>query len=117
MRFDDCLQQLATIKKDTMLMIFFPGPRYFEENPTEMNHLRHDGELRTARQQAHLKHVPDYLLPKEGRQGIAAGDIGFVPLKKHDRRAGPKRKGGGKKKVGARRGDPLKTFKARRKTK
>ncbi|KAL7920680.1 DEAD domain-containing protein [Trichoderma austrokoningii] len=89
--------------------------RYFEENPTEMNHLRHDGELRTARQQAHLKHVPDYLLPKEGRQGIAAADIGFVPLKKRDGRAGTKRKGGGRK--GARRGDPLKTFKARRKTK
>lgn len=98
------------------LMLSFPN-RYFEENPTEMNHLRHDGELRTARQQAHLKHVPDYLLPKEGRQGIADGDIGFVPLKKHDRRAGTKRKGGGKRKVGARKGDPLKTFKARRKTK
>jgi hypothetical protein len=81
-----------------MMLIIFVLDRYFEENPTEMTHLRHDGELRTARQQAHLKHVPDYLLPKEGRQGIAAGDIGFVPLKKHDRRAGTKRKGGGKRK-------------------
>ncbi|QYT03231.1 hypothetical protein H0G86_010201 [Trichoderma simmonsii] len=92
--------------------------RYFEENPSEMNHLRHDGELRTARQQAHLKHVPDYLLPKEGRQALTAGDIGFVPLKKFGGRAGTKRKGGKRgAKAGVRKGDPLKTFKARRKTK
>jgi ATP-dependent RNA helicase DDX56/DBP9 len=92
--------------------------RYFEENPSEMNHLRHDGELRTARQQAHLKHVPDYLLPKEGRQALTAGDVGFVPMKRFDRRAGTKRKGGKKSgKAGVRKGDPLKTFKARRKTK
>ncbi|KAL7815576.1 P-loop containing nucleoside triphosphate hydrolase protein [Trichoderma gracile] len=92
--------------------------RYFEENPSEMNHLRHDGELRTARQQAHLKHVPDYLLPKDGRQALTAGDVGFVPMKKFDRRAGTKRKGGKKSgKAGVRKGDPLKTFKARRKTK
>ncbi|KAL7809411.1 P-loop containing nucleoside triphosphate hydrolase protein [Trichoderma aethiopicum] len=92
--------------------------RYFEENPSEMNHLRHDGELRTARQQAHLKHVPDYLLPKEGRQALTAGDVGFVPMKKFDRRSGTKRKGGKRSgKAGVRKGDPLKTFKARRKTK
>ncbi|KAL7788370.1 P-loop containing nucleoside triphosphate hydrolase protein [Trichoderma ceciliae] len=93
--------------------------RYFEENPAEMNHLRHDGELRTARQQDHLKHVPDYLLPKEGRQGLTSGNIGFVPLKKFDKRAGSKRKGGSKRssKAGVRKGDPLKTFKARRRTK
>lgn len=83
-----------------------------------MNHLRHDGELRTARQQAHLKHVPDYLLPKEGRQALTAGDIGFVPLKKFGGRAGSKRKGGKRSvKGGVRKGDPLKTFKARRRAK
>ncbi|PTB65053.1 DEAD-domain-containing protein [Trichoderma citrinoviride] len=92
--------------------------RYFEENPSEMNHLRHDGELRTARQQAHLKHVPDYLLPKDGRQALTASDVGFVPMKKFDRRSGTKRKGGKRSaKAGVRKGDPLKTFKARRKTK
>ncbi|KAF4453960.1 ATP-dependent RNA helicase DBP9 [Fusarium austroafricanum] len=86
--------------------------RYFEENPTELTHLRHDGELRTARQQAHLKHIPEYLLPKDGKQALT-GDIGFVALRKD-------RKGKGKKrgfKVGSRKRDPLKTFKARRKTK
>lgn len=88
--------------------------RYFEENPTELSHLRHDGELRTARQQAHLKHIPEYLLPKDGKQALEA-DVGFVPLRK-DRKGKGHRKGKGFK-VGARKRDPLKTFKARRKTK
>jgi ATP-dependent RNA helicase DDX56/DBP9 len=86
--------------------------RYFEENPTELTHLRHDGELRTARQQAHLKHIPEYLLPKDGKQALA-GDVGFVPLRK-DRKVRGNRKGKGFK-VGSRKRDPLKTFKARRK--
>ncbi|KAH7131428.1 P-loop containing nucleoside triphosphate hydrolase protein [Dactylonectria estremocensis] len=84
--------------------------RYFEENPTELTHLRHDGELRTARQQAHLKHIPEYLLPKDGKQSLDAS-VGFVPLRK-DRKGKTQRKGKGFKKR-----DPLKTFKARRKTK
>ncbi|KAH7127654.1 P-loop containing nucleoside triphosphate hydrolase protein [Dactylonectria macrodidyma] len=88
--------------------------RYFEENPTELTHLRHDGELRTARQQAHLKHIPEYLLPKDGKQSLEAS-VGFVPLRK-DRKGKTQRKGKGFK-VGARKRDPLKTFKARRKTK
>ncbi|KAF4983566.1 hypothetical protein FZEAL_1045 [Fusarium zealandicum] len=87
--------------------------RYFEENPTELTHLRHDGELRTARQQAHLKHIPEYLLPKDGKQALT-GDVGFVALRK-DRKV--KSKKGRGFKVGARKRDPLKTFKARRKTK
>ncbi|KAM4062658.1 DEAD/DEAH box helicase [Hirsutella rhossiliensis] len=92
--------------------------RYFEENPSEMNHLRHDGELRTARQQAHLKHIPDYLLPKEGRKGLTEEDIGFVRLRGKERgqRKGRRVKRGGPR-VGGRKSDPLKTFKARRKAK
>lgn len=90
--------------------------RYFEENPAELNHVRHDGELRTARSQPHLKHVPDYLLPKEGKKGLTAEDIGFVPMRKGDRSSRHK-KGKRAFKVGGRKGDPLKTFKARRKAK
>lgn len=89
--------------------------RYFEENPAELNHVRHDGELRTARSQPHLKHVPDYLLPKEGKKGLTAEDIGFVPLRKGPRSS--RHKGKRAFKVGARKKDPLKTFKARRKAK
>jgi ATP-dependent RNA helicase DDX56/DBP9 len=89
--------------------------RYFEENPTEINHLRHDGELRTARQQPHLKHVPEYLLPKDGKKGLTADDVGFVPLRKTGKLRSHRK--GKTSKRGGRKGDPLKTFKARRKTK
>ncbi|KAL2213788.1 DEAD/DEAH box helicase [Sarocladium strictum] len=94
--------------------------RYFEENPTELSHVRHDGELRTARQQSHLRHIPEYLLPADGKKALAADNVGFVPLRKQARIAGGKRGGRGsgrKMRGGSRRGDPLKTFKARRKTK
>jgi ATP-dependent RNA helicase DDX56/DBP9 len=95
--------------------------RYFEENPTELAHLRHDGELgRRTRQQPHLKHVPDYLLPKEGKEALASKQVGFVPFKKEggkDRRHHRKGKPKGRSfKVGGK-NDPLKTFKVRRKAK
>ena len=92
--------------------------RHFEENPGDLHHLRHDGELRPARVQSHLKYVPDYLLPKEGKKGIAGGDIGFVGIRKTSEnrirkaRMANKAKGRGKK-VGGRKMDPLKTFKAK----
>ncbi|RAL64177.1 hypothetical protein DID88_002070 [Monilinia fructigena] len=91
--------------------------RHFEENPGDLYHLRHDGELRPARVQAHLKHVPDYLLPKEGKRGITGGDVGFVGMHKttenriRKARAANKAKGRGK----GRKSDPLKTFKAKSK--
>ena len=92
--------------------------RHFEENPEDLHHLRHDGELRAARIQPHLRHVPDYLMPSNGTKGIAGGDIGFVGLKKTtDNRIRKARlqnrvKGKGKKPAG-RNLDPLKTFNAK----
>jgi ATP-dependent RNA helicase DDX56/DBP9 len=91
--------------------------RHFEENPGDLHHLRHDGELRPARVQSHLKHVPEYLLPKEGRKSISSGNIGFVGMKTGENgtrkpRTVGKSKGRGKKLVG-RKSDPLKTFKGR----
>ena len=92
--------------------------RHFEENPGDLHHLRHDGELRPARIQSHLKHVPDYLLPKEGKKAIAGGDIGFVGIRKTSEnrirkvRMANKTKAKGKK-VGGKKADPLKTFKAK----
>lgn len=95
--------------------------RHFEENPADLDHLRHDGELRAARTQPHLraKHVPDYLLPKEGRKALTADQVGFVSFRKtgdHKQRKSKffKHKG---KKAGGRKSDPLRTFKARKKTK
>lgn len=84
--------------------------RHFEENPSEMHHLRHDGELRAARTQAHLKHVPDYLLPSEGKKGLAQ-EVGFVPFHKADKKNRKHRKF----KVGKKKSDPLRSFKARSK--
>ncbi|CAL5868090.1 uncharacterized protein PFLUO_LOCUS2313 [Penicillium psychrofluorescens] len=89
--------------------------RHFEENPDELRQLRHDGELRAARVQPHLKHVPDYLMPSKGRKGISKEDVGYVGFSKtkenrirnaRDRNRG---RGKGKKTVGGR-SDPLKTF-------
>ncbi|PGG97646.1 ATP-dependent RNA helicase DBP9 [Blastomyces parvus] len=94
--------------------------RHFEENPEELRQLRHDGELRAARVQAHLKHVPDYLMPTKGKGGLssgAAGNVGFVGFRKtHENRirkarernrgrGRPAKPGRGGKKV-----DPLKSF-------
>jgi len=88
--------------------------RHFEENPGDLHHLRHDGELRPARVQSHLKHVPEYLLPKEGRKAITS-DMGFIGIKSTNEARKKKRmvgKGRGKK-PGGRKVDPLKTFKAK----
>ena len=93
--------------------------RHFEENPGDLHHLRHDGELRPARVQSHLKHVPEYLLPKEGKKAIV--DVGFVSMKKTSenriRKSRLANKGKGRKKGNARKADPLKTFKAKSKSK
>ena len=89
--------------------------RHFEENPGDLHHLRHDGELRAARIQPHLKHVPDYLLPSNWKKSITGEEIGFVGLRKpSDNRIRKARlhnrlKGKDKKPVG-KRSDPLKTF-------
>ena len=92
--------------------------RHFEENPDDLRHLRHDVELRVARVQPHLKHVPEYLLPTNGRRGMTNGESGFVGLRKvgenriRKARMQKKMKDRGKLAVG-RRQDPLKTFNAR----
>ncbi|OJD24592.1 ATP-dependent RNA helicase DBP9 [Blastomyces percursus] len=94
--------------------------RHFEENPEELKQLRHDGELRAARVQAHLKHVPDYLMPTKGKDGLSssiAGDVGFVGFRKtHEnriRKARERNRGRGRPVKAGRGGkkvDPLKSF-------
>lgn len=94
---------------------------HFEEHPGELKQLRHDGEIRAARVQPHLKHVPDYLMPTGvkasvgkggpggGVDGAGAGFVGFGKTRENrirkarERNRGKGRKGGRK--------DPLKTFK------
>ncbi|KAF1816381.1 ATP-dependent RNA helicase DBP9 [Eremomyces bilateralis CBS 781.70] len=89
--------------------------RHFEENPEELRQLRHDGELRPAKVQAHLRHVPEYLLPKGMNRGQGA-DVGFVGLRKPEselRRSKRVGRRGPKKAAGARgrTSNPLQTFK------
>lgn len=98
--------------------------KHFEDNPDDLRHLRHDGEHGgVVRHQAHLKHVPDYLMPAQGRKGLSADEVGFVGFKKidgkdkrkdHKRRGKTARKGRG---VGKPKGriDPLKSFSAKKK--
>ena len=98
--------------------------RHFEENPQELHHLRHDSDLRAVRVQPHLKHVPEYLMPKSGiaTTGTGTGDNGFVPMRKpvenRIRRArllkGARRKGGNNTSTGARgKNNPLQSFRAK----
>ncbi|KAI5285953.1 ATP-dependent DNA/RNA helicase [Ascosphaera aggregata] len=92
--------------------------RHFEENPEELKQLRHDGEIRAARVQQHLKHVPEYLLPSKGKSGLSAEELGFVGFRKvrenRIRKARDKNRGKGRKgPTAGRRVDPLKTFKGK----
>ncbi|KAF2758937.1 ATP-dependent RNA helicase DBP9 [Pseudovirgaria hyperparasitica] len=87
--------------------------RHFEENPEDMQHLRHDSDLKAARVQPHLKHVPDYLLPPAARKALTSGDIGFVGFNKDEKRL--RSSNIGNKRFGRRSGfkkkaDPLKSF-------
>ena len=91
--------------------------RHFEKNPSDLQHLRHDDELRVTRLQHHLRHVPDYLLPN-GPKKSATQDLGFIAFNKPKdarlRNVRAKNKGfkgrGGK--TSNRRTDPLKMFTA-----
>ncbi|PLB40259.1 ATP-dependent DNA/RNA helicase [Aspergillus candidus] len=93
--------------------------RHFEENPDELRQLRHDGELRSARLQPHLKHIPDYLMPSKGKQGLSREDVGFVGIRKSSdnriRKARERNRGRGKPRKAGRKMDPLKSFNKGRK--
>lgn len=75
--------------------------RFFEENPQDLSALRHDKELHPAKVQAHLKRVPEYLLPESARN--APSKIGFVPF--HKTKGKPRKRKASSKKV-----DPLKSL-------
>ncbi|KAH7922319.1 DEAD-domain-containing protein [Leucogyrophana mollusca] len=94
---------------------------HFEDNPLDLEYLRHDKPLHPTRVQAHMKHVPKYLLPRIAPvPGVDVGGdvpqepkVGFVPFKKTSVR-GRGRGRGGRGGLGGRGGkkksDPLKKF-------
>lgn len=92
--------------------------RHFEENPDELRHLRHDGEIRAVRIQPHLKHVPDYLMPSKGKQGLMTENpqrhVGIGKTSENRiRKAREKNRAKGKRAAGGKKSDPLKTFNAK----
>jgi ATP-dependent RNA helicase DDX56/DBP9 len=88
--------------------------RHFEDNPTELEGLRHDEDAHVVRRQAHLKYVPDYLLPGGGKGGKDLGFIGYRKeggnrIRKARLQARRKQKPGASRKP---KRDPLKSFKS-----
>ncbi|KAJ2416286.1 ATP-dependent DNA/RNA helicase [Coemansia sp. RSA 2530] len=90
---------------------------HFEDRPKDLQFLRHDKALHPSQVKPHMKHIPQYLVPKIA--GIAQADgiattpnVGFVPFNK--------KKGDGKRRKPSRKpqkgSDPLKSLgKKRRK--
>ncbi|KAL0060878.1 ATP-dependent DNA/RNA helicase [Marasmius tenuissimus] len=99
---------------------------HFEDNPLDMEFLRHDKPLHPTRIQPHMKHVPKYLLPRttlpatasmegETEQRERKESTGFVPFRKDTARGrgrgrGRGGRGGGKSDRGRKKADPLKKF-------
>ncbi|KAJ3030016.1 UNVERIFIED_CONTAM: ATP-dependent DNA/RNA helicase [Siphonaria sp. JEL0065] len=105
---------------------------HFEDNPKDLAALKHDKAIHPARVQQHLKHVPDYLMPK-GKSGVlkGAGPVGAnkrIPFHNESGRKavsssrggrggsrggrGGARGGRGGSASQKRKSDPLKSFKA-----
>lgn len=106
---------------------------HFEDNPLDLEYLRHDKPLHPMRIQAHMKHVPKYLLPhiapvagtQEGESTMSNSSepkVGFAPFKKSSSRrrgrggggrGGAGRGGAGRGRAGSgsrKKSDPLKIF-------
>ncbi|KIJ20692.1 hypothetical protein PAXINDRAFT_160225 [Paxillus involutus ATCC 200175] len=75
---------------------------HFEDNPLDLEYLRHDKPLHPTRIQSHMKHVPKYLLPRiapvAGTEGgettLSEPKIGFAPFKKTSLRGRGQGRGG-----------------------
>lgn len=106
---------------------------HFEDNPLDLEYLRHDKPLHPTRVQSHMKHIPKYLLPRiapvpgsVGAEGAAEGggipssdgDVGFVSFNKHGARGRGRGRGrgkgrggrGGGGRGGRKKSDPLKNL-------
>lgn len=118
------VREARTRELRTQLLASDKLARYFDEHPDDLKHLRLDSELRAARIQPHLRHVPDYLMPTKAGPvaaaaagGVGGGFVGFqkdvVGEKKKDGRKGRGRwQKRGKTGSGGKKGNPLKSFRA-----
>ena len=82
---------------------------HFEENPRDLEYLRHDRALHPARVQAHMRHIPSYLRPRiASLPGTAQSHVGYVPKNRPKvPQRGKKNTPRGKNK---KKSDPLKSF-------
>ncbi|KAI0773230.1 hypothetical protein BD413DRAFT_612127 [Trametes elegans] len=82
---------------------------HFEDNPLDLEYLRHDKPLHPTRVQPHMKHIPKYLLPRiapvPGAETSVVADEGAVAPK-----SGEVGFGGGGGRGGKKKSDPLKKF-------
>ena len=123
-RSDDALRAVSTnaikdarikeIKNEILhseqLKVMDINKTHFEDNPLDLKALRHDNVVHPTKIQAHMKHVPQYLLPKSKVEVHQGDDIGYVPFKVDN---GKKRTKKHKKVVGKatkRKSNPLKSF-------
>ncbi|KAG6813875.1 hypothetical protein H0H92_006282 [Tricholoma furcatifolium] len=94
---------------------------HFEDNPLDLEFLRHDKPLHPTRIQPHMKHIPKYMLPKiapvpgtQSGEEAETAKPGFVPFKKgsntRERGRGRGRGGRGGSRGGKKKSDPLKKF-------
>ena len=82
---------------------------HFEENPRDLEYLRHDKVAHPTRIQQHMRHVPSYLRPRIAGIGDApAPHVGYVGKRRmsHAGRGGKGARGNAKRK----KKDPLRTF-------
>ncbi|XP_061178453.1 probable ATP-dependent RNA helicase DDX56 [Saccostrea echinata] len=82
---------------------------YFEDNPRDLQVLRHDKSLHTIQVQKHLKNVPDYLVPKTLRhmRGMSSKPGKSKGRRKNSAQKGPTR---AEIKYKKRKADPLRSF-------
>ncbi|RKF62509.1 ATP-dependent RNA helicase dbp9 [Erysiphe neolycopersici] len=101
--------RLELIKSDKL-------KQYFEENPGELYHLRHDTDLRPTSVKSHMRHIPNYLLPNGGKKLITPGDSNHIGpsmmTKNRIRKARVSNRGRGSK-IKSRKSEPLKNFRVK----
>ena len=83
---------------------------HLEDNPRDLQVLRHDAPLRPAAVQPALATVPDYLVPDSLKAAAAAAKDSTGAVLDEEDSTGMESRGRGRGRKRRRRGDPLKTF-------
>lgn len=91
---------------------------HFEENPMDLEYLRHDRALHPARVQQHMRHIPAYLRPRiaaipgAGQPTETGRPVGYVPKHKSPARAARGKGQAGRARPNKKKSDPLRTFRS-----